>query len=160
MAFIALYLILTSYYFLKIPNGKGIWLKVQWHHIMWVRHRNRQLLTHKEVGVVGVGGEVCQVDKVIQKEADACLKVQCLLGKVLQCIYQQPTLKLEHCTNKHPRGPVLRKTGNHLLPPNLYTWWLFVIVFGIYGDPSSCVFNILNNETIPPERSMSCHFFI
>ena len=87
------------------------------------------MLTHKKVGVVGVGGEVCQVDKLIQKEADACLKVQCLLGKVLQCIYQQPTLKLEHCTNKHPRGPVLRKTGNHLLPPkSVHMRWLFVIV--------------------------------
>lgn len=107
------------------------------------------MLTHKKVGVVGVGGEVCQVDKLIQKEADACLKVQCLLGKVLQCIYQQPTLKLEHCTNKHPRGPVLRKTGNHLLPPkSVHMMAICYCVFGIYGDPSSCVFNILNNETI------------
>ena len=99
------------------------------------------MLTLNKVGVVGVGGEVCRVDKLIQKEADACLKVQCLLGKVLQCIYQQPTLKLEHCTNKHPRGPVLRKTGNHLLPPkSVHMRWLFVIVcWDLWGSFFMCI---------------------
>ena len=110
-------------------------------HFMWVRHTQTVADTLKDTKRLVYWETRCAEWIKLSKKKQSCVsKFNAFLEvMMLQCINQQPTLKLEHCTNKHRRRPSFEKNRRRVIIFfSLQNLCVFVIMFGIYGEPT-CV---------------------